>query len=363
MEKIPTKDVYMNLVYPYYQLRFHKYLVPKDVNALWEQYLAPTEVSFRIDCSIDQIKSDLRKLKEKTQKLNEGFVTPNVMMGYIHEYIIYKRHLGVLQKVKVDKQHWIPECYLKGFADKIDPNSMYRLSKFDISTNTISLVALSEFSTTKKEPNLYEYELEKFFSLMETDYSEVMSSMSEGTEANVWQKIILSVFFTALSFRTKFIMEKMNLGSDDFFDALFSFVEIFALSETVLMKLSNTNLIFSQAPVQILELGDDFTGFYVPLKRGLCLMFLPLAKDKRVSPRSYQGIFMEGFKLSLDRARTLGGLSRLYCNPHDAFFISSQIINSDDEQVPYLLKTPLTRWHEEYPKIFNNHRKVKIKTI
>lgn len=106
-----------------------------------------------------------------------------------------------------NRQHWIPECYLKEFSEngkirKIDTDYFHGPSLARTDHNRLISIKSSDFCETPQEKGLlYAPLLEITLSKIEGDYSAL--DKSGQPVQNLWDFIVLSVFFLVFHLRTK----------------------------------------------------------------------------------------------------------------------------------------------------------------
>lgn len=142
-------------------------------------------------------------------------------------YILCNFALGVIDQEKgainkangdfrandgLNRQHWIPECYMKPFAKdnevrKIEKGLLTKLNQTSIENwpkkiGRMTGLNSSEFrETTKAKGKLYSPDYELILSKLEGDYAEL--EKSSAPIKNLWDFIVISIFFVVFSLRTK----------------------------------------------------------------------------------------------------------------------------------------------------------------
>lgn len=147
----------------------------------------------------------------------------------IQSYIICNLALGLIDKTNASiakeqgrlkngndgtgRQHWIPECYLRSFAEngqirkvKKDLISELALGKLEYAKKKKpgSLVGIGgvEFCESKSEAGkMYDPHYELFLAKLESDFA--LISKSSHSARSLWDFIVLSSFFLVLRVRTK----------------------------------------------------------------------------------------------------------------------------------------------------------------
>lgn len=303
---------------------------------------------------------ELKEIKDHTK------ISTAALEGFISEYISYSYLKAHFDPGKVDKQHWIPVTYLKGFAHQPDlTKDLYRLCRINSITSKLDTVSLDSDFRTKKDSKdfIYSHDFEKFFSVIEGDYGTIrnywnyflppnngiVNGLTKHNPISGYEKIILSIFAASLFIRTKDNLEKIQkrnpgMNSHDFFYTVLLKICLLFANNNIFYYFSNNSLFTSQNPV--LSFDNKLENWYFPVHTNLSIFFInfePTIGNNTLSNLSQ--IMQE--RLILESGKSFKPY--LYGNANIPIFSKHKksFPQAKESEIDY----PISSWKLNYPKI------------
>jgi len=333
-----------------YQVSF-SFLPPGD-------HLTEKEKKFYIQKQVYQYKEDLRN-DLISLSLREMF--PDMLRGYIREYTTYLRILGhdkALTSAFVSNQHHVPDTYSQWFGDSIKNQSKEEKKKRIpkrltlLSTKEYGLVTSSKLISHLDEKGKYDFiygqELEQIFSVIEGDYSRIISLFLEKTFSSELEttgfsfkrealealsldplsRIILSIFINTQYLRTeeryKEAQKGLNpLGENQNFiiDALIDGGVVLAEGDWK-WEITSEPLPFSSDPVKLYYINKNSSKWQIAIGRHLLLTIYTYNKKRKAKPWNVniaEASSVEQYFQNLEKDLYEKGLC-LYSSPFDSAF-------------------------------------------